>query len=730
MHPFLFQFGQFRLPTYGVIALCALGIAVLLIRRYARIEGLDPGATSEAIVLTLAVGFFGARLFEAVVNWDRYFGRPDGWKDLRFATGVFFGGLLTAIPFGIYWFRRTGIPVLVGLDLLALTGCIAEGVGRWGCFFSGCCWGTPTQRPWAVTFPDAARRLHPGLPDVPLHPTQVYMSLISLSILSVLLLLYRKKRFDGQIISVYVVLYAVTRFFIEFVRGDAERGFVFGGRLSTSQAVAPVVALAGIVAGVILARRHRRSILALAILLFLLPGAPVHAAASGFRLRIVELGGDPARAATLEHVKYCRGLGFNALLVHSREAGVWTKEQAPEGPRLNPNFLNLAKWCRRHGMELWVSIDPIADSGAAFSYQDEGIVNRWLAFAALLRDQADVRRMVLSFDDQPAQLTDLSDIFRFGAGAATPQVEFARRLKAVLPGDVTTWLLASVDSDAQLGDGTSPEAKAFLDGIGSLPAGMGFVWAGPERRSLTITRASLEASRARLGNRPLLLMDPYPENDNDEDDAMALIMGAIRGREAGIQDVVSGYVARPAFPLAGSRLSLLTIADFLRDPATYDPAVSAAAAVSRLAGRNPEARTALTTQQLEWGGFFDGRNYWPRDEMNPDAVAHRLNDPGFIMTFTWTVERYPSRMASLALIADHPFRDELLRTMRRRLAIARAMPLAIDYLSRMRGGRPGGDGVLARIDLERRSWLGDADAERSLETFLRAATIPLSELAP
>ena len=173
-----------------------------------------------------------------------------------------------------------------------------------------------------------------------------------------------------------------------------------------------------------------------------------------------------------------------------------------------------------------------------------------------------------------------------------------------------------------------------------------------------------------------------------------------------------------------------SIADFLRDPATYDPEGSAASAVSRLAGRNPEAKAALTTQQLEWGGFFDGRNYWPRDEMNPDAVAHRLNDPGFIMTFTWTVERYPSRMASLAFVADQPFRDELLRTMRRRLAIARAMPLAIDYLSRMRGGRPGGDGVLARIDLERRSWLGDQDAEASLETFLRAATIPLSELAP
>jgi hypothetical protein len=259
---------------------------------------------------------------------------------------------------------------------------------------------------------------------------------------------------------------------------------------------------------------------------------------------------------------------------------------------------------------------------------------------------------------------------------------------------------------------------------------MGFVWGGPQPRSPTITRAELEATRARLGNRPLLLMDSFPENDNDEDDAIAVMLGAVRGREAGIRDVVYGYFARPAFPLPGSRLSLLTIADFLRDPERYDPEVSTADAVSTLAGRNHDAKIALTTQQLEWGGFIDGRNYWPRNEMNPDAVGRRLNDPGFVMTFTWTVERYPSRMESLAFIADRPFRDELLRTMRRRLAIARVMPLAVDYLARMRGGKPGGDGVLTRIDVQRRSWLGDPDAAGSLDAFLRAAKIPLSELAP
>ena len=259
MHPFLLELGRFRLPTYGVISLLALAVAVLLIRRYARIEGLAVSRTTEAIVLTIAVGYFGARVFEALINWDKYFGQPGGLRLLLVSTGVFVGGLITAIPFGILWFRHIQLPVLQGLDILALAACVAEGVGRWGCFFSGCCYGTPTALPWGVTFPELARRLHAGLPSVPVHPVQIYMSLSSFAILGVLLLLYRHKRFHGRIISAYVVLYATTRFVIEFVRGDADRGFVFGGRLSTSQFVGVLLALTASAAYAYLDARHRRS---------------------------------------------------------------------------------------------------------------------------------------------------------------------------------------------------------------------------------------------------------------------------------------------------------------------------------------------------------------------------------------------------------------------------------------------------------------------------------------
>ncbi len=259
MYPILFRIGPVPVPAYGAFALTAFLVAIVFIRRYARVEGLDPSRTTDAIVLSIFVAFLGARVLEVIVNWRRYFLEPGGLRMVLFSTGVFLGAIITVIPFGWWWFRRQGIPVLVGLDIVALVASIAEGVGRWGCFFSGCCWGTPTHLPWAVTFPELGRRLHAGLPDVPLHPTQIYMSLISLTILGILMLLYRRKRFHGQIIAVYVVLYCVSRFFIENVRGDEERGFVLGGLLSTSQFLSIVLAAGAIAAYVVLDRRHRAS---------------------------------------------------------------------------------------------------------------------------------------------------------------------------------------------------------------------------------------------------------------------------------------------------------------------------------------------------------------------------------------------------------------------------------------------------------------------------------------
>ena len=88
--------------------------------------------------------------------------------------------------------------------------------------------------------PDAAEI--GGAPlGIALHPVQIYESLACLAIFLFLVWLARRKRFEGEIILAYAVLYAIARFMLEYVRGDADRGFIFGGLFSTSQAIAIVV---------------------------------------------------------------------------------------------------------------------------------------------------------------------------------------------------------------------------------------------------------------------------------------------------------------------------------------------------------------------------------------------------------------------------------------------------------------------------------------------------------
>lgn len=258
MHPILFEIGNTPVPTYGVIALLAYGVSVLVMWYYARHEGLEPRKVIDSITGTIVAGLIGARLLEAIVSLDKILQNPAHLKTLIISNGVWLGGVIGAVGCGLWLFRKFEIPLLKGLDILGVIGAVSGTIARWGCWFSGCCWGSPTDLPWGVTFPEIARRLHRDLPEGSLHPTQIYMSLASLLVFGILAVFYRRKRFDGQILMLYLILYSITRFALEYVRGDAERGFVIDGVLSTSQFISIILVGVATAVYVALARRAHR----------------------------------------------------------------------------------------------------------------------------------------------------------------------------------------------------------------------------------------------------------------------------------------------------------------------------------------------------------------------------------------------------------------------------------------------------------------------------------------
>jgi phosphatidylglycerol---prolipoprotein diacylglyceryl transferase len=127
-------------------------------------------------------------------------------------------------------------------------------IGRIGCVFAGCCFGRPTDVPWAITFHNEYAQQNVGTPlGVPLHPTQLYEAGAELLILAILLVTEKRGRpFPGRTFWSYILFYGVSRFIIEFYRGDA-RGMV--GDFSTSQFVSLIIVPLSIIMLVVLGRR-------------------------------------------------------------------------------------------------------------------------------------------------------------------------------------------------------------------------------------------------------------------------------------------------------------------------------------------------------------------------------------------------------------------------------------------------------------------------------------------
>lgn len=239
MHPELFKIGTFTIHTYGFMIMIGATLGYLYLSRSADKElGIDRDKIQNLAIFIILASFIGGKLLFYLENPSYYFSSFDNLKR-NFRTGfVFYGSLLFAVPVAIWYFRKNKWPVWPMLDIIAITTCILHGSGRIGCFFAGCCHGIESDVPWAITFTHA----HSQAPlNTPLHPTQLYSATLIFSILIILLMFKRHKRFEGQLFFIYISLYALGRSIIEIFRGDEERGYIIDDLLSHSQFISIVV---------------------------------------------------------------------------------------------------------------------------------------------------------------------------------------------------------------------------------------------------------------------------------------------------------------------------------------------------------------------------------------------------------------------------------------------------------------------------------------------------------
>jgi phosphatidylglycerol:prolipoprotein diacylglycerol transferase len=248
LHPILINIGSFHLPTYGTLLVLAILGGIYTAMRLGRRVGLDSALILDFCTWVILIALVGAKILLILTEWSYYRANPG--EIFSFSTfmagGVFYGGFLAALFFTIWYVRVQKLSFWKLADVLAPGVALGQSVGRLGCFSAGCDYGKATAVPWGVVFTSTFAHEVGGVPlGVRLHPTQLYESLATFAIFGFLLWWFPRKQRDGDVFLGYMGLYAVARFFMEFLRGDEDRGFVFHHQLSTSQFIA-LLALAGI----------------------------------------------------------------------------------------------------------------------------------------------------------------------------------------------------------------------------------------------------------------------------------------------------------------------------------------------------------------------------------------------------------------------------------------------------------------------------------------------------
>ena len=241
MYNDLFHIGKLTIHGYGTMIAVGVLVAVAVAIFRCKKKQIDPEPILDLVLIALIGGFLGGKLLfilVSVIDDPKAFAQ----NPMAYLGGsgfVVYGGIIFAVCVAVVYFKIKKMDFLTYWDMIMPEVSIAQGFGRIGCFLAGCCYGAVTHSPIGVVFPQGS--LAPA--GVKLWPTQLMMSAGNFIIAGILILAAYKLKKRGQIGSLYLILYAIGRFGIEFLRND-HRGAV--GVFSTSQFISLFIVVIGI----------------------------------------------------------------------------------------------------------------------------------------------------------------------------------------------------------------------------------------------------------------------------------------------------------------------------------------------------------------------------------------------------------------------------------------------------------------------------------------------------
>ncbi len=255
MYPDLLTIGPVTLHTYGLFVAIGFFVGLMIAVRLGKIEGISAQQIMDMGFVIILSSIIGSRALYVLINASYY--RKSPLDILKIWEGglVFSGGVIGVVLTMVWYIKKHNLSLGKIADLWAPAAAIGQAFGRIGCFMAGCCYGKPTDLEWGVVFTHPNSLARPL--NVPLHPTQIYSSISGFIILIILLFLYSKRKFEGQVFLWFLILHSTARLAIERFRGD-DRGILLGSNMSMTQMVAIFILIFSVAVLLVLKTKNKK----------------------------------------------------------------------------------------------------------------------------------------------------------------------------------------------------------------------------------------------------------------------------------------------------------------------------------------------------------------------------------------------------------------------------------------------------------------------------------------
>ena len=245
MRIILFEIFGIQIKSYGLMIAIGIIVAATLFINKGKKKGFDEDSLLNLIIFAIIGGMLGGKGLFIITEFNNIIKEPSIL--LNFGYGFVIYGAIGGGALAMYLYsKRKKWNVIEMIDMTVPGLAIAQGFGRIGCFLAGCCYGAETTLPIGVEFPKNS--LAPA--GIHVHPTQIYSSIFDFLLGFFLLYYSKKERKNGKVMGLYLIIYSIGRFLVEFLRDD-QRGSI--GIFSTSQ----FIAIFTLVLGIIIFNNHK-----------------------------------------------------------------------------------------------------------------------------------------------------------------------------------------------------------------------------------------------------------------------------------------------------------------------------------------------------------------------------------------------------------------------------------------------------------------------------------------